>query len=720
MKCAKCNTLLSPFLLRQVHKQEELLLFEIECPNPHCRLLNIVSQEFYFLTKKDYMVQSNKTIERTAKLPGDSNVMFVSLDRMGISWIVRRLSRMHYEMFGTHIGYTPEISRVIATRERFPLPLGWYNVYEVDPEVLLRRNYDHVVSIQRPLEIMYRVLAMYYMPTLSYQECRKQYPKYFENIDKYYNIVYGKTYDIEDNRYINIQLGDLNNKTEAAFELLMDFLNFPKKGRPVIFPVNPPERNWQAYSTTLGLDEHIGSKLREMQDSFGDVMGREEKDILTFLENLDKLLQEWEIKKERRIRGRLLEIQNKYKSEYLETDIQKHKKDPRSNYKKALRIPKIVPFESEIQDKRKFRLSPENVRDALELKEKYSILVLGPIGHGYGCHMSEGLTEGFQKLGHKVAFVNQKYLFHKNMVGVQKISTIIKIFLDNKKPDFIFLSEMRIKIINDLEIPLFYFHTGWYLAPNVEKAHIYYFRQSQIKDAYRKKGRIVETMYSYVNPKDFYPESKFITGVCGIGFRNPWKKWFDVVGSLKPFVRLMQKETDHFIQLGYNYFHTPVDDMKYRTILRQMEALNPLTANGGYITRRMLEGMACKTLLIFRLDFVLRNGKRDDSVHRYMLEEMGYFAGVHYIEIQDGRDIERAWNEMTEEMKEEMREKAYKLTLERHTPVNRAEQILKDYESGRWKRVIHSKETKEDAEQREKEKQARIKETQEIEGLILR
>lgn len=719
MKCSRCGILLSPYLLRQVHDQEGILLFEIECPNPHCRFLNIISKKFYFSTKKDYLNQSKRKLDITTKLPGEANIMFVSMDRMGISWIVRRLSRMHEEMFGFPIGYTPEISRLIASKPRFSLPLGWYNVYEVDPELLLKRNYDYVVSVQRPLEIMYRVLAMYYMPNLSYQECRKQYPKYFEKIDYYYNIVYGKANEIEDPRYINIQLGDLNNKTEATFELLMDFLNFPKKGRPVIFPVNPPERNWQAYSTTLGLDEHIGAKLREMQESFGDVFGREEKDILSFLENLDKTLQEWEIKKERKIRGRLLEIQHKYERKILEIDIQKPQNFPPNKYRKTQKIPKISPFESKLQNKRKFRLYFEDIQDALEIEEKYKILVLGPIGNGYGCHMSEGLTEGFQKLGHKVIFIDQKLLIQQKMGGTQKISTIIKIFLDNKIPDFIFLSEMRIRIINDLDIPLFYFHTGWYLAPNVEGNHIiYYFRQSQIIDAYHKEGRITETMYSYVNPKDFYPQAKSIKGVCGIGFRKTWEKWFSMVGSLRPLVGIMKKETDHFIQLGYRYFPTPVDDLKYRALLREMEALNPLTANGGYITRRMLEGMACKTLIILRLDFVLKDGERDSSIHRNMLEEMGYYSGIHYIEVKDVNDIERVWNELSEEKKNEIRENAYKLTLERHTPLNRAKQIIDDYESGKWKKAIYYEETVEDAEQREKEKQARIKEVQEIEDLV--
>ena len=179
MKCRICGAVLSPYQLREVFKQNGKLFFDIECPNPHCRFRNYVSQEFYFNTKKDYLLQIKQKLKLTTKLPGESNVIFTSMDRCGISWIVRRLNKIHDLMFGVPIDYSPEISRIIATRERFPLPLGWYNVYDVDPELLLKRNYDYIVSIQRPRHIMHRVLAMYYMPELTYQECQNQRPKYF-------------------------------------------------------------------------------------------------------------------------------------------------------------------------------------------------------------------------------------------------------------------------------------------------------------------------------------------------------------------------------------------------------------------------------------------------------------------------------------------------------------------------------------------------------------
>ena len=86
-----------------------------------------------------------------------------------------------------------------------------------------------------------------------------------------------------------------------------------------------------------------------------------------------------------------------------------------------------------------------------------------------------------------------------------------------------------------------------------------------------------------------------------------------------------------------------------------------------------------------KVRYLCKNLSQDELIHRKMLEDMGFYANEHYIEIKDNHDIERAWGEMTENMKEEMIERAYKMTITRHTHLNRAMQLIKDYESGEWK-----------------------------------
>ena len=323
------------------------------------------------------------------------------------------------------------------------------------------------------------------------------------------------------------------------------------------------------------------------------------------------------------------------------------------------------------------------------MEEKYKILVITPSGLDLGCHLGEKMVDSFRKLGHEVAKVTYKDLLNIGLAPAENIliSSIVELFLGNKKPHFVFINEVRTVITNNLELPIFYFHTGWYLPLGVKgKNVINYFRQDKLVEAYNIRNRNNKVMYHAVDPEVFYPQKKTIKGVCGIGFRKPWAKWKHIVGSLKPFVEVMELDTNNFINLGYQYFHTPVTDLQYRDLLRKMEALNPLIAYAEYITRRMLEGMACKTLLVYRLDFIMKeDGTRDTSIHRNMLEGMGYYAGVHYIEIKDNADIKRAWNSMNKRAKDVMKEKAYEVTLERHTHFNRAKQVLNDYESGEWR-----------------------------------
>ena len=103
----------------------------------------------------------------------------------------------------------------------------------------------------------------------------------------------------------------------------------------------------------------------------------------------------------------------------------------------------------------------------------------------------------------------------------------------------------------------------------------------------------------------------------------------------------------------------------------------------------------CGTTIVFDLnnevshrgDFVVKeDGSRDDSIHRNMLKSMGIEAGKHFVEIKHINEIDTVMSKLTEEKKKEIIENAYKLVLERHTHMNRAQQILTDFESGRWRK----------------------------------
>ena len=590
------------------------------------------------------------------KTPSELNVMFVSMERSGVSWVVRILSKIHEIMFNSEIDFYPEISRSISITPSYRFPKGWFCVYSIDPEDLLKCGYDKVVSIQRSFNTLCKVYAMYYKNNIPFEECLIREPLYFENIRKYYQKTYDKVNKITDPRYKNFLLDDFNNYSSITFNELMNFLEFPKENRPVLFPVNPPERNWQSYSTILASGEELGSRLMEIDERY--------KYDLLEIELQDRFLD--------RIKG--------CKNNKPNFVIRKPKK---------IIIPKINRRESVIQKNKKFRLDGSDMIDTLEINDLYKILIITPVGYGLGCHLGEGMKWGFEHLGHEVQLISYKDLIKIRLLPrkLLNVSEIIKKYNVGGIPDFIFINQMHCQLVNDIDIPIFYFHTGWHLPLGISGKHIInYFRQSQLTLAYDLGKRVNKTMFHGVNPTYFYPEEKTIKGVNGIGFRRWWDNWRNIVKDFTPIIDMMEWETNQFIELGYNWFSTPIDDNKYRALLRKMEAINPLIGYTEFVSRRMIEAMACKTLYVYRLDFIVNeDGTRDDSIHRKMLENMGYYSGIHYIEIKNNYDIEHAWNEMTEEMKEEMREKAYEVTIKNHTHVNRAQQVIKDFENEEWK-----------------------------------
>jgi CRISPR/Cas system CMR-associated protein Cmr5 small subunit len=267
MKCNFCKEPLNPLLLKQASKDDDKLVFDIECVNMKCRKHNWVSQAGYFRLKDDFVKPFAKPINN--KLPSEMNVIFVSMERHGISWIIRALNEIHKSMLGGEIIFkkeNAEISDQNAKRDDLPLPLGWNNVYEVDPQALINkrdpegRQYDRIILIERPLNVLLRVLLIKWKA----QDLNAEFiEKLFDKTIKIYKSIYEKTYS--DARFIRIQLEDLNKYTVVKFNEFLDFLNFPTFGRSPIIPI-PIERNWEAYSSILRNDEKICGMLQRIEE----------------------------------------------------------------------------------------------------------------------------------------------------------------------------------------------------------------------------------------------------------------------------------------------------------------------------------------------------------------------------------------------------------------------------------------------------------------------
>lgn len=281
MRCEYCRNELNPLSLKEAIEADKGLLFKIECMNPDCQKHNWVSKDFYLRLRQDFLkpyvpIQNNK-------LPSEMNVIFVSLERHGISSIIRALSQFHQAMFGIPITFekgNAEISQVQATRNRFPLPLGWNNVYDVTPQKLLDKidsegnTYDRVVLVQRDLKSLLLASLIYWKAQGLNSE---QIEALFNKLLSEYERMYGQE-DPKDHRFMRISLDDLNNYSVVNYNKLMDFLNFPSFMRPPVLPI-PTDRRWEAYSSQLRSDEKLCGMLKRIEDMFQDTIEDLEKGI---------------------------------------------------------------------------------------------------------------------------------------------------------------------------------------------------------------------------------------------------------------------------------------------------------------------------------------------------------------------------------------------------------------------------------------------------------
>ena len=248
MNCEFCREPLNPYLNKAI-PSEDGMVYEIECLK--CRKVNVVNEEMFRAIFKDFKHPTVQPINK--KFPSEMNVIFTSMPRSGISWVIGALSPYHYQMFGKPITFTPEIPEQKAKRKDKPLPKGWSNIYEIDPQILLDRidpeglQYDRVICIERSLETTLKVNRLALLK-------KGLDPDHVDKILTKMEAIYPKIMkDIDDPRYLKISLEDINNYPTASMNELMDFFNFPKIGRPPVVDFKPHwfERNWEFISTML-------------------------------------------------------------------------------------------------------------------------------------------------------------------------------------------------------------------------------------------------------------------------------------------------------------------------------------------------------------------------------------------------------------------------------------------------------------------------------------
>jgi len=613
LNCTFCGTKLNPYLLKQVSKDNDKLVFEIECLN--CRRYNYVNEEFYLNIKKDYEFPITQPINN--KMPSEMNVIFCSMNGSAISWIIRELSDYHMEMFGKPIIFTKdnaEISSQIATKDHFPIPKGWNNVYSIDPQLLLDKvdpdgnKYDRIIVVHRPLNVFKNI----YKIRMTMQGVGNDFiEKILKKSEDEYNLVY---HEIKDPRLYRIDLWDANQYTKAIFNELMDFLNFPRRNRPPVLRTRtlPFEALFEAYSSVWDKDFKLTGML-------GRVEG-------------------------------LFQLTNDGILDY----IAKYMMDKNMNN--------------------------------IELK---NILIIGP-GIDKGCHFSENILEAFKEKGYNAELLdliklgwhskeNDVYKKRYEYFPNSKALTFTKMI-----PDLILFDEPAWDFYNDVKIPVFYYHREYERTPTVYYPdRAYFWHQGVINDwegirgnpHWCNKVKVKKVIGPAINPKRFnINQPKTIRGVTCLGGRETMLGCLQTKESrATEYLTYSYQEIKEFIKLGFPFIednNNGLTDERYRELLPTCESLWFCAPLGQYVSRRILEAMYCKVVVIMRLE---------SEEHRKALQEMGFNANEHYVEIKELKDMVELNKTWKYENYKDMTEKAYNVVINRHLFSHKVDFIVNEY-----------------------------------------
>jgi len=202
--------------------------------------------------------------------PAELNILVSSTERCGVSWFCLLISLLYEKMYGKVVKWNYRISRLLAGSKDYPIMDGWSTCQWVPLKKIEQKNYDKIILLQRSFESLCKSMFIYYFWTKDYEKeaYKAEYDEWFESIDSYYNQIYPKT---ESPKTFRVFLEHVNSYTVLTLNLIMDFLEFKKENRPLIVPVNPPERVWEVFSCVLPTGEKIARRLEHIYKKYDNI-----------------------------------------------------------------------------------------------------------------------------------------------------------------------------------------------------------------------------------------------------------------------------------------------------------------------------------------------------------------------------------------------------------------------------------------------------------------
>lgn len=316
---------------------------------------------------------------------------------------------------------------------------------------------------------------------------------------------------------------------------------------------------------------------------------------------------------------------------------------------------------------------------------KYKILWFAKIKGTNNFHVR--MKHELKKMGHEVTFIHSdealQFVQSYELLEVQNNHKPISLkpFEYKYNPDVIMVDQTYRVFKNDCE------NTAWVVYRQREFTHFpdmlnpdvlyqgYPMRNEVFKMYYPyeySKINIKGNLFCAVDP-ELFPvpnQEKSFKGLQDIGWNV---KYWQLATCNGPFAKVFIEEQERFSRECrkeglVNSWEAPIDFDKYREILRNSSAILIDGGYYGWLTRRIFEAAASKTLMVIRI---------------YSPEQLGFYGEIGLNDkamfINCIEDIEALPLKIETEVRyNKIVEKAYKWVMENHTYRHRAEQLVED------------------------------------------
>ena len=322
--------------------------------------------------------------------------------------------------------------------------------------------------------------------------------------------------------------------------------------------------------------------------------------------------------------------------------------------------------------------------------KKYDIIIIGHEGENT---FEARMVKELEKRGHyvssypSVSIYNQVSAFERAGYSDGSRSVSLDAFFHKYYDygcDFIIICQTGLAFINDMHIPVFYYHREFIQSPKCENPTYILIQQPETRDFLKSyymplwaSARNRQFLNIAADPSMFNPNRE--KDLKGINYISSWAAamgikldaiWADI---FEHYLEIPIWATENKLCTTHvkgNVKSSP-NFNTYRDYMERSEASLMVTIKWIYFSRRLIEAAMCKTLNIIWIQ-----NDASEKAHN----NLGFYHRKNCIMFREKEELENGAVSWTKEELKEMTEDAYNLVLEKHTYEQRADKILAMFE----------------------------------------